>query len=115
VTRTPRFGVMTIQNISWTSLLERWLYLDELGLDSAWVADHFTNHWYPDEPWLEGWTLLSALGACTERIRLGTLVTNIALHNPAVLAKQAVTVDRTSLERIATHSISKLRAATTNT
>jgi alkanesulfonate monooxygenase SsuD/methylene tetrahydromethanopterin reductase-like flavin-dependent oxidoreductase (luciferase family) len=49
VTRTSRFGVMTIQDISWASLLERWRYLDELGLDSAWLADHFTNHWYPDE------------------------------------------------------------------
>lgn len=100
VTRTSRFGVMTIQNISWISLLERWRYLDVLGLDSAWLADHFTNPWYPDEPWLEGWPLLSALGARTERMRLGILVTNIALHNPAVLAKQAVTVDRISEGRL---------------
>jgi alkanesulfonate monooxygenase SsuD/methylene tetrahydromethanopterin reductase-like flavin-dependent oxidoreductase (luciferase family) len=42
------------------------------------------------------WTLLSALAAHTRRIRLGTMVTNISLHNPAVLAKQALTVDHVS-------------------
>jgi alkanesulfonate monooxygenase SsuD/methylene tetrahydromethanopterin reductase-like flavin-dependent oxidoreductase (luciferase family) len=100
MTRALRFGVMTIQNIPWRTLVERWRYLDELGFDSAWVADHFTNPWYPEEPWLEGWTLLSALAAHTERIRLGTMVTNIALHNPAVLARQALTVDHVSDGRL---------------
>jgi alkanesulfonate monooxygenase SsuD/methylene tetrahydromethanopterin reductase-like flavin-dependent oxidoreductase (luciferase family) len=100
MTRPLSFGVMTIQNVSWPTLVERWKYLDELGFDSAWVADHFTNPWYPGEPWLEAWTLLSALAAHTQRIRLGTMVTNISLHNPAVLAKQAVTVDHVSDGRL---------------
>lgn len=98
--RSLRFGVMTIQNVPWPTLVERWRYLDELGFDSAWVADHFTNPWYPSEPWLEAWTLLSALAVHTERIRLGTMVTNISLHNPAVLAKQALTVDHVSDGRL---------------
>ena len=29
------FGVITIQNISRPTLVERWQYLDELGFDSA--------------------------------------------------------------------------------
>jgi alkanesulfonate monooxygenase SsuD/methylene tetrahydromethanopterin reductase-like flavin-dependent oxidoreductase (luciferase family) len=91
---------MTIQNVSFPTLVERWQYLDELGFDSAWVADHFTNPWYPGEPWLEAWTLLSALSVYTERVRLGTMVTNISLHNPAVLAKQALTVDHASEGRL---------------
>jgi alkanesulfonate monooxygenase SsuD/methylene tetrahydromethanopterin reductase-like flavin-dependent oxidoreductase (luciferase family) len=91
---------MTIQNVSLSTLVERWQYLDELGFDSVWVADHFTNPWHPNEPWLEAWTLLSALAAHTERIRLGTMVTNISLHNPAVLAKQALTVDHASNGRL---------------
>jgi alkanesulfonate monooxygenase SsuD/methylene tetrahydromethanopterin reductase-like flavin-dependent oxidoreductase (luciferase family) len=86
--------------VSWSTLLERWQYLDELGFDSVWVADHFANPWYPGEPWLDGWTLLSALSAHTRKIRLGTMVTNISLHNPAVLARQALTVDHVSEGRL---------------
>src|SRR5215210_8749522 len=61
--RPLRFGVITIQNVPWPTLVERWQYLDELGFDSAWVADHFTNYREQAEPWLECWTLLSALAA----------------------------------------------------
>ncbi len=96
----PRFEIMTIQNASWPVLLERWRTLDALEYDTAWVADHFANPWYPNEPWLEGWTLLSALAANTTRIRLGTLVTNITMHNPAVLARQALTLDHISGGRL---------------
>lgn len=52
--RTLRFGVATLQNASWTTLAERWQYLDELGFDSAWVADHFVNPFFPRAPFLDG-------------------------------------------------------------
>jgi len=100
MTRELRFGVATLQNASWNTLVERWQCLDEFGFDSAWVADHFVNPFFPSEPFLEGWTLLSALATHTRRIRLGTMVTNISLHNPAVLAKQALTVDHVSGGRL---------------
>ena len=32
----------------------------------------------PDEPFLEGWTVLSALAAVTSRIRLATLATSVS-------------------------------------
>ncbi len=98
--RELRFGVATLQNAPWNTLVERWQCLDEFGFDSAWVADHFVNPFFPSEPFLEGWTLLSALATHTRRIRLGTMVTNISLHNPAVLAKQALTVDHVSGGRL---------------
>ena len=98
--RELRFGVITIQNVPWRTLVERWQYLDELGFESAWVADHFANYRERSEPWLECWTLLSALATHTERIRIGTLVTNITFHNPAVLARQALTVDHISGGRL---------------
>ena len=31
----------------------------------------------PDEPFMEGWTVLSALAAMTSRIRLATLATSV--------------------------------------
>lgn len=66
---------------------------ESLGLDSAWVFDHF----WPlsggkKRPALEGWTTLAFLAAATNRIGVGTLVTRSTIRQPAVLAKMAATV-----------------------
>jgi alkanesulfonate monooxygenase SsuD/methylene tetrahydromethanopterin reductase-like flavin-dependent oxidoreductase (luciferase family) len=42
---------------------------------------------------LESWTTLAYLAACTERVRLGTLVTGITYRNVAHLAKIVATLD----------------------
>ena len=49
---------------------------------------------------LDAWTLLAALAARTERIRLGTLVSPVTFRHPAVLAKAAVTADHISGGRV---------------
>ena len=54
----------------------------------------------PDEPFMEGWTVLSALAAVTSRIRLATLATSVAFRNPAHLAKIAAGVDQISCGRL---------------
>jgi len=54
----------------------------------------------PDEPFLEGWTVLSALAAVTSRIRLATLATSVGYRNPAHLAKIAAGVDLISRGRL---------------
>ena len=54
----------------------------------------------PDEPFMEGWTVLSALAAVTSRIRLATLATAVGYRNPAHLAKIAATVDLISRGRL---------------
>ena len=53
-----------------------------------------------DEPFMEGWTVLSALAAATSRIRLATLVSSVAYRNPAHLAKIAAGVDVISRGRL---------------
>jgi F420-dependent oxidoreductase-like protein len=54
----------------------------------------------PDEPFIESWTVLSALAAVTNRIRLATLVSSVAYRNPAHLAKIAAGVDLISRGRL---------------
>jgi alkanesulfonate monooxygenase SsuD/methylene tetrahydromethanopterin reductase-like flavin-dependent oxidoreductase (luciferase family) len=81
-------------------MVERWQYLEGLGFDSLWVADHFVNPYVPQQPWYEGWTLLTGLATQTVKIRVGALVTNFALHNPAMLARRALTLDHISGGRL---------------
>lgn len=98
--RKMSFGVATLQHIPWEDELKRWKKIESLGFDSVWLADHFVNYMNPTAPWFEAWTLLAALAAHTSKIRIGTLVTSIPLRNPAVLARQAMTVDRISGGRL---------------
>ena len=54
----------------------------------------------PDEPFMEGWTVLSALAAVTNRIRVAPLATSVGYRNPAHLAKIAACVDLISRGRL---------------
>ena len=53
-----------------------------------------------EEPFMEGWTAITALAAVTSRIRLATLVSSVAYRNPALLAKMAAGVDQISRGRL---------------
>jgi F420-dependent oxidoreductase-like protein len=53
-----------------------------------------------EEPVLEGWTVLAALAAVTDRIRLATLATAVSYRNPAHLAKIAASIDLISRGRL---------------
>lgn len=79
------------------------LWIEQHGFDWFSVMDHMIQipvHGLPEEPFMEGWTLLSALAAVTDRIRLSTLVTSTSYRNPALLAKMVANLDLISHGRI---------------
>jgi alkanesulfonate monooxygenase SsuD/methylene tetrahydromethanopterin reductase-like flavin-dependent oxidoreductase (luciferase family) len=89
-----RFGITTLPTAPWEELLRRWRELDELAFETIWVPDQIAPR--PGLRWLDAWTCLGALATVTARARLGPLVSPVALRNPAVLAKAAVTLDHAS-------------------
>ncbi|MFC4946896.1 TIGR03560 family F420-dependent LLM class oxidoreductase [Pseudonocardia sp. GCM10023141] len=66
------------------------------GFDAIYVMDHFRQIPQVGRAWddfLESWTTLAWLAACTERVRLGTLVTGVTYRNTGHLAKIVATLD----------------------
>ena len=75
--------------------------IEDLGFDSVWFGEHLLYRWAdrPSRgPW-EAWTMLAAIAASTNRIEFGPLVACTNFHNPALLAKQAATIDEISSGR----------------
>lgn len=74
---------------------------EELGFDSLWLYDHllYRERGRTIGIW-EGWSMLSALAAVTNKAELGTLVACNSFRNPALLAKMAHTVDEISGGRL---------------
>jgi alkanesulfonate monooxygenase SsuD/methylene tetrahydromethanopterin reductase-like flavin-dependent oxidoreductase (luciferase family) len=95
-----RFQVLCLPNVPWPVLRERFVRLEALGLESAGLPDHFVDWINPASPWFESWTALTGLAAATTNLRLATCVTQIPLRNPAMFARQALTLDHVSGGRL---------------
>ena len=96
-------GIKTAQQFTtYDDILRIWLEADTIPIiEHAWAFDHFIPLGPdPTGPQLEGWTLLGALAARTERLRVGLMVTGNTYRHPAVLAKIGATVDNISHGRL---------------
>ena len=78
----------------WPTMLATARRIEALGYDTAWVYDHFHTVPHPSqEPTYECWTLMAALAATTDRVRLGQMCTCNSYRNPAYLAKVSSNID----------------------
>lgn len=93
-----RFGAqLWSQATSWPDFRDAALAADAAGWDSVWTWDHLMAIFGPsDQPILEGWTTLAALGPLTSRVRLGLMVGANTFRNPGLTAKLATTLDHVS-------------------
>ena len=95
-----RFQVLILPNLPWDQLLGRFKRVEELGFDLAVTGDHFVDWSNPPSPWFELWTLLAAVAQSTSTVRIAPCVAQIPLRNPAMFARQALTVDHISKGRL---------------
>jgi len=97
---------ISLTNYSWREvalvdgLVRAAVTADQGGLDTVWVPDHLAqvDPTVPAEAddMLEAYSVLAYLASRTERVRLGALVTNVALRPPALLANAVATLDTLS-------------------
>lgn len=99
-TRVPCSVFVPQAGFDYPTLRERALLAESLGFVGLWTVDHMWARGAADIPFLDGWTIVSALAEATSRLRLGVLVTCNSYRNPGILAKIVATSDHISGGRI---------------
>jgi F420-dependent oxidoreductase-like protein len=69
---------------------------EEAGFDGFWPMDHLYQiglNGPPEEPMLEGYTLLAFAAGVTSKIKLGLLVTGVTYRHPGMLVKTVSSLD----------------------
>ena len=82
------------------ALIEYGVRMERLGFDSLWVWDHILLGVEPHFPILDALSLITAVAARTEKIKLGTGILILPVRNALVLAKQVSTIDQISKGRL---------------
>jgi alkanesulfonate monooxygenase SsuD/methylene tetrahydromethanopterin reductase-like flavin-dependent oxidoreductase (luciferase family) len=85
------------QYTEWQPLQDAAARADELGFDSLWTWDHLypiVGDWHG--PIFEGYLTLAGFAAVTKRATLGLMVGANTFRNPALVVKEATTLDHMS-------------------
>src|SRR6201993_2653142 len=82
------------------ALVEYGVRMEHLGFDSLWVWDHVLLGVEPNFPIIASLTLLTAIAARTNKIKLGTGILVLPMRNPVILAKQLGSMDLLSGGRL---------------
>jgi alkanesulfonate monooxygenase SsuD/methylene tetrahydromethanopterin reductase-like flavin-dependent oxidoreductase (luciferase family) len=74
--------------------------LDAAGYRAVWAWDHFVGGGDKTVPVVEQWTILAAAAGATNRIRIGSFISNVMNRHPAVVARMASTLQAASGGRL---------------
>ncbi len=88
------------EGVTWPQWLAIAQACERLGYEGLFTSDHYLSVAGAEPGSNEAWSILAALAARTERLRLGTMVSPVTFRLPVVLAKAATTVDRISGGRV---------------
>jgi F420-dependent oxidoreductase-like protein len=93
-----RFGLqLWPQQTTWPEYRGASLAAEAAGWDGIWTWDHLLAIQGPwQQPIFEGWGLLHAVAAVTERVRIGLMVGANTFRNPGVTTKLVTTLDHVS-------------------
>lgn len=87
-----RYGITLPYEDDPRALVDLAVEAEAAGWDGVFVWDGIT--------WNDAWVTLAAIAACTERVRLGTMLTPISRRRPWKLAQESATLDRLSNGRL---------------
>ncbi len=76
---------------------------ERIGFDSIWLSERVAvplDKPHPYLPMVDPWIALAFITAVTERVTLGTSVSQIALRPPVLMARELATLDRLSGGRV---------------
>jgi probable F420-dependent oxidoreductase len=76
---------------------------EQLGYHSVWLSERVAvplDKPHPYEPSIDPWIGLAFIAAATERLYLGTTVSQIALRDPVLMARELATLDILSQGRL---------------
>jgi len=89
------------EDVTWEDWLALAAACEEHRVGTMFRSDHYLSvDDRRERGSLDAWGTITALGATTEKLRLGTMVSPATFRHPGVLAKAAVTADHVSGGRV---------------